>query len=599
MKNIRNFSIIAHIDHGKSTLSDRLIQICEGFSKYKKYTRALDSMDLERERGITIKAHSVRLNYKAIDGVSYQLNLIDTPGHTDFSYEVFRSLAACEGALLVIDAEQGVKAQTLANYYTAMERNLKIVPVLNKIDLPNANPERVTQEIKDLININEISNIVHCSAKTGFGMLNLLERLIHDIPPPNGDPTASLQALIIDSWFDNYLGIVSLVCIKNGSLRKGDLIKVVNTSKTYYVNRIGIFTPKHIDCEFLNCGEVGWLACAMKDIQSASVGDTLTSAGHPATSSLIGFKKIKPKVYAGFFPTNSSDYEAFRSALGKLSLNDSSLSYEPENSTSLGSGFRCGFLGLLHMEVIQERLKREYNIELIITAPMVTYEILTTRKNVVYIDNPVHLPSLNNIIELREPIAECRILVPRNYLNNIITLCIKKRGVQIRLTNFGNQIELIYEIPMAEVILDFFDKIKSVSRGFASLNYEFKRFQSADIVRVDILLNREKIDVLTLMSHRSKALYRGKTFVDKLQKLIPRQQFDIIIQASIENNIIARAAIKQLRKNVLAKCYGGDITRKKKLLKKQKKGKKKLKRLGNISLSKETFLKILYVNNKY
>ncbi|XKM12608.1 translation elongation factor 4 [Orbaceae bacterium ac157xtp] len=596
-KNIRNFSIIAHIDHGKSTLSDRIIQICGGLSDREMEAQVLDSMDLERERGITIKAQSVTLDFHAKDGQTYQLNFIDTPGHVDFSYEVSRSLAACEGALLVVDAGQGVEAQTLANCYTAIDMNLQVVPVLNKIDLPAAEPERVAQEIEDIVGI-DATDAVRCSAKTGVGVVDVLERLVQEIPPPEGDSNAPLQALIIDSWFDNYLGVVSLVRIKNGELRKGEKIKVMSTGMTYNVDRLGIFTPKQVDKEVLNCGEVGWVVCAIKDILGAPVGDTFTSARAPADKPLPGFKKVKPQVYAGLFPTSSDDYESFRDALGKLSLNDASLFYEPESSTALGFGFRCGFLGLLHMEIIQERLEREYDLDLITTAPTVVYEILTTTNELLYIDSPSKLPAINNIAELREPIAECNILVPQTYLGNVITLCVEKRGVQTNMVYHGNQVALTYEIPMAEVVLDFFDKLKSTSRGYASLDYGFKRFQASDMVRVDILINGERVDALALIIHHSNAQFRGRELVEKMRELIPRQQFDIAIQAAIGNHIIARSTVKQLRKNVLAKCYGGDVSRKKKLLQKQKEGKKRMKQVGNVELPQEAFLAILHVGKE-
>lgn len=594
MKNIRNFSIIAHIDHGKSTLSDRLIQTCGGLSDREMAEQVLDSMDLERERGITIKAQSVTLNYKAKDGETYQLNFIDTPGHVDFSYEVSRSLAACEGALLVVDAGQGVEAQTLANCYTAIEMNLEVVPILNKIDLPAAEPERVAEEIEDIVGIDAIDS-VRCSAKTGVGIEDVLEDIVAKIPAPEGDPNAPLQALIIDSWFDNYLGVVSLVRIKNGTLRKGDKIKVMSTGQSYNVDRLGIFTPKQVDTTVLNCGEVGWVVCAIKDILGAPVGDTLTLHNNPASSVLPGFKKAKPQVYAGLFPVSSDDYEAFRDALGKLSLNDASLFYEPENSTALGFGFRCGFLGLLHMEIIQERLEREYDLDLISTAPTVVYEVELTNGEVIYVDSPSKLPPLNNIAEIREPIAECNMLLPQTYLGNVITLCVEKRGVQTHMVYHGNQVALTYEIPMGEVVLDFFDRLKSTSRGYASLDYGFKRFQAADMVRVDIMINGERVDALALIVHKDNAPYRGRELVEKMRELIPRQQFDIAIQAAIGNHIIARSTVKQLRKNVLAKCYGGDVSRKKKLLQKQKEGKKRMKQLGNVEVPQEAFLAILHV----
>lgn len=594
MNCIRNFSIIAHIDHGKSTLSDRLIQICGGLSEREMAAQVLDSMDLERERGITIKAQSVTLDYKALNGQIYQLNFTDTPGHIDFSYEVSRSLAACEGALLLVDARQGVEAQTLANCYTAMEMDLEVVPVLNKIDLPAADPDRVAQEIKDIVGI-DATDAVRCSAKTGVGVPDVLERLVRHIPPPKGDPDAPLQALIIDSWFDNYLGVVSLVRIKNGTLRKGDKVKVMSTCQLYNADRMGIFTPKSINREVLNCGEIGWLVCTIKNIHGVPVGDTLTLARQPASNILPGFKKVKPQVYASLFPVSSDDHKAFRNALSKLSLNDASLFYEPESSTTLGFGFRCGFLGLLHMEIIQERLEREYDLELITTAPTVIYEVLTTYNSTIYVDNPSKLPPLNNIAELREPIAECHMLLPQSYLGNVIMLCVEKRGVQINIVYHGNQVALIYEIPMAEVVLDFFDRLKSTSRGYASLDYRFKRFQNSDMVRVDVLINGEQLDALALITYRGNARYRGCELVEKLQNLIPRQQFDIIIQAAIGNHIIARSTVKQLRKNVLAKCYGGDVSRKKKLLQKQKKGKKHMKQVGNVELPQEAFLAILHM----
>lgn len=594
MKNIRNFSIIAHIDHGKSTLSDRLIQTCGGLSDREMEAQVLDSMDLERERGITIKAQSVTLNYKAKDGETYQLNFIDTPGHVDFSYEVSRSLAACEGALLVVDAGQGVEAQTLANCYTAIEMDLEVVPILNKIDLPAADPERVAEEIEDIVGIDAI-DAVRCSAKTGVGIEDVLEEIVHKIPSPEGDPNAPLQALIIDSWFDNYLGVVSLVRVKNGVIKKGDKIKVMSTGQAYNVDRLGIFTPKQVDTAELKTGEVGWVVCAIKDILGAPVGDTLTHQHNSATDVLPGFKKVKPQVYAGLFPVSSDDYDAFRDALGKLSLNDASLFYEPETSTALGFGFRCGFLGLLHMEIIQERLEREYDLDLITTAPTVVYEVELTNGEIVYVDSPSKLPPLNNIQEIREPIAECNMLVPQEYLGNVITLCIEKRGVQTNMVYHGNQIALTYEIPMGEVVLDFFDRLKSTSRGYASLDYGFKRFQAANMVRVDIMINSDRVDALALIVHRDNSAYRGRELVEKMKELIPRQQFDIAIQAAIGNQVIARSTVKQLRKNVLAKCYGGDVSRKKKLLQKQKEGKKRMKQLGNVEVPQEAFLAILHV----
>ncbi|QXO17778.1 MULTISPECIES: translation elongation factor 4 [Vibrio] len=594
MKHIRNFSIIAHIDHGKSTLSDRLIQVCGGLTDREMAEQVLDSMDLERERGITIKAQSVTLDYKAKDGETYQLNFIDTPGHVDFSYEVSRSLAACEGALLVVDAGQGVEAQTLANCYTAIEMDLEVVPILNKIDLPAAEPERVAEEIEDIVGIDAI-DAVRCSAKTGLGVDDVLEKIVSDIPAPVGDPDAPLQALIIDSWFDNYLGVVSLVRIKNGKLKKNDKIKVMSTGQVWGVDRLGIFTPKQVDGTELETGEVGWVVCGIKDILGAPVGDTLTLAKNGCEKALPGFKKVKPQVYAGLFPVSSDDYEAFRDALGKLSLNDASLFYEPETSAALGFGFRCGFLGMLHMEIIQERLEREYDLDLITTAPTVVYEVLKTDNEIMYVDSPAKLPAINDIEEIREPIARCNILVPTEYLGNVITLCVEKRGTQVDMVYHGNQVALTYDVPMAEVVLDFFDRLKSTSRGYASLDYGFQRFEASSMVRVDVLLNGDKVDALAIITHKDQSQTRGRLLVEKMKEFIPRQMFDIAIQAAIGNHIIARSTVKQLRKNVLAKCYGGDVSRKKKLLKKQKEGKKRMKQIGNVELPQEAFLAILHV----
>ena len=603
MQNIRNFSIIAHIDHGKSTLSDRLIQTCGGLTLIQTcggltaremQEQVLDSMSLERERGITIKAQSVTLNYKAKDGQTYQLNFIDTPGHVDFSYEVSRSLAACEGALLVVDAGQGVEAQTLANCYTALDMNLEVLPVLNKIDLPAADPDRVAEEIEDIVGIEAV-DAVRCSAKTGVGIDDVLELIVSRIPAPEGDPEAPLQALIIDSWFDDYLGVVSLVRVKNGSIKKGQKIKVMSTGVVWSVDRIGISTPKKVDTDGLNCGEVGWVTCGMKTIHGAPVGDTLTSAKNSAEEALPGFKKVKPQVYAGLFPVETDDYDAFREALDKLSLNDASLFFEPETSTALGFGFRCGFLGMLHMEIIQERLEREYDINLITTAPTVVYEILKTDGEIIHIDSPAALPPISNVSEIREPIARCNILTPSDYLGNIINLCIEKRGVQKSLVYHGKQVEVTYEIPMAEVVLDFFDRLKSTSRGYASLDYGFSHFEAADMVRMDILINGERVDALALITHRSTAQSRGHDIVVKMKELIPRQMFDIAIQAALGSQIIARSTVKALRKDVLAKCYGGDITRKQKLLNKQKAGKKRMKALGKVDVPQEAFLAILHV----
>ncbi|ART82943.1 elongation factor 4 [Oceanisphaera profunda] len=594
MKHIRNFSVIAHIDHGKSTLSDRLIQVCGGLSDREMQQQVLDSMDLERERGITIKAQSVTLNYQADDGETYQLNFIDTPGHVDFSYEVSRSLAACEGALLVVDAGQGVEAQTLANCYTALDMDLEVVPILNKIDLPQAEPERVAAEIEDIVGIVAM-DAVRCSAKTGVGMDEVLERIVSQIPPPEGDPDGPLQALIIDSWFDAYLGVVSLVRVKHGKLKKHDKIKVMSTGQVWGVDRIGIFTPKQTDTEGLGCGEVGWVVCGIKEIHGAPVGDTLTHAKHGAESALPGFQKVKPQVYAGLFPISADDYEAFRDALDKLSLNDASLFYEPETSNALGFGFRCGFLGLLHMEIIQERLEREYDLDLITTAPTVVYEIVKTDGEIIYVSSPSNMPALNNIEELREPIAECNILVPQEYLGNVITLCIEKRGMQKNMVYHGKQVALSYDIPMAEVVLDFFDRLKSCSRGYASLDYGFSRFETADMVRLDIMINGDRVDALAVITHKANAVYRGRQLVDKMRELIPRQMFDIAIQASIGSQIISRSTVKALRKDVTAKCYGGDVSRKKKLLSKQKEGKKRMKSLGRVDIPQDAFLAILHV----
>ena len=569
LSNIRNFSVIAHIDHGKSTLSDRLIQFCGGLSDREMQEQVLDSMDLERERGITIKAQSVTLNYKAKDGETYQLNFIDTPGHVDFTYEVSRSLAACEGALLVVDAGQGVEAQTVANCYTALEMNLEVLPVLNKIDLPQAEPERVAEEIEDIIGIEAIG-AVQCSAKTGLGIEDVLETIVKGIPAPEGDVDAPTQALIIDSWFDPYQGVVSLVRVKHGKIQAKDKIKIMSSGAVYEVDKVGIFTPKATNTGILSTGEVGFVIAGIKEIKGAPVGDTLTLAKNPATEPLPGFKRIKPQVYAGVYPVSSDDYEDFRDALEKLSLNDSSLFYEPESSGALGFGFRIGFLGMLHMEIIQERLEREYDLDLITTAPTVVYEVVVKGGDIVMVDNPSDLPPVGNIDEIREPIVEAHILVPQEYLGNVINLCIEKRGVQMNMTYHGRQVAVVYELPMAEVVMDFFDRLKSTSRGYASLDYAFKRFQTSDMSRVDILINGERVDALAIISHRDFAQGRGRELAEKLKELIPRQMFDIAIQAAIGSHVIARTTVKQLRKNVLAKCYGGDISRKKKLLQKAK-----------------------------
>ncbi|WP_148861938.1 translation elongation factor 4 [Marinobacter fonticola] len=596
LSHIRNFSIIAHIDHGKSTLADRFIQVCGGLTDREMAEQVLDSMDLERERGITIKAQSVTLRYKAKDGVEYELNMIDTPGHVDFSYEVSRSLFACEGALLVVDAGQGVEAQSVANCYTAIEQGLEVVPVLNKMDLPQAEPERVAQEIEDIIGI-EASNAVRCSAKNGLGVEEVLEELIRLVPPPEGDVDGALQALIIDSWFDNYLGVVSLVRVRQGSLRKGDKILIKSTGKAWIADKVGIFTPKPTDTGTLGTGEVGFVVAGIKDIHGAPVGDTITHQKTPDTLPVPGFKKVKPQVYAGLFPVSADDYDDFREALEKLTLNDASLFFEPESSDALGFGFRCGFLGMLHMEIIQERLEREYDIDLITTAPTVVYEVVTRQNETVYVDNPSRLPDVGSIEEMREPIVEANILVPQEHLGNVIALCEEKRGVQKNMLFLSSQVQLTYELPMAEVVLDFFDRIKSASRGFASLDYHFKRFQTADLVRLDVLINAERVDALALIVHRVQAHYRGRAVIEKMKELIPRQMFDIAIQAAIGNHVIARQTVKALRKNVTAKCYGGDVSRKKKLLQKQKEGKKRMKQLGNVEVPQEAFLAVLRVDN--
>ena len=593
-KNIRNFSIIAHIDHGKSTLSDRLIQQCGGLTNREMAAQVLDSMDIERERGITIKAQSLTLDYKAKDGETYQLNFIDTPGHVDFTYEVSRSLAACEGALLVVDAGQGVEAQTLANCYTAMDMDMEVVPILNKIDLPQADPMRVAEEIEDIVGIDAI-DAVQCSTKTGVGIDEVLEVIVARIPPPEGDPDAPLKALIIDSWFDNYQGVVSLVRVIDGKLTTKDKIKIMSNGTVHQVDKVGIFTPKPTNTGVLSSGEVGFIIAGIKEIHGAPVGDTITLASNPATEVLPGFKKVKPQVYAGVFPVSSDEYEDFRDALAKLSLNDASLFYEPESSAALGFGFRIGFLGMLHMEIIQERLEREYDLDLITTAPTVVYQVLTTKGEIVTVDNPSKLPPINDIEEIREPIVEANILVPAEYLGNVITLCIEKRGVQTNMAYHGKQVALTYEIPMAEVVLDFFDRLKSTSRGFASLDYNFKEFNAADMCRLDILINGERVDALALITHKENSQSRGRDLVDKLRELIPRQMFDIAIQAAIGSHVVARSTVKQLRKNVIAKCYGGDISRKKKLLQKQKDGKKRMKTVGNVELPQDAFLAILKV----
>lgn len=594
---VRNFSVIAHIDHGKSTLSDRFIQLCGGLSAREMTSQVLDNMDIERERGITIKAQAVTLKYKAKDGKTYELNFIDTPGHVDFSYEVSRSLFACEGALLVVDASQGVEAQTLANCYQAVNLDLEVIPVLNKIDLPSADPQRAIDEIEDLIGI-EAQDACKCSAKTGVGVQDVLERIVTAIPAPSGDPDGPLQALIIDSYFDDYLGVVALVRVKNGTLRRGDKIKVMSQGVAWEVDGLGISTPKRVKVEILHCGEVGWVVCDIKSVHAAPVGDTITHVKNAATEPLPGFKKVKPQVYAGMFPVDTEDYNAFRDALEKLSLNDASLFFEPENSKALGFGFRCGFLGMLHMEIIQERLEREYNLNQITTAPTVVYEILQTDGEILHIDSPAALPPISNIAEIREPIAECRMLMPSEYVGAIMKICQEKRGIQTGLVYHGEQVALTYEIPMSEVVLDFFDRIKSASRGYASLDYGFKRFNCDDLVRMDILIAGERVDALAVILHRSVAQSRGRAIVEKMKEVIPRQMFDIAIQAAIGSQIIARCTVKALRKDVLAKCYGGDITRKRKLLEKQKAGKKRMKQLGRVEVPQDAFLAILKVGKE-
>jgi len=591
---IRNFSIIAHIDHGKSTLADRFIEVCGGLTQREMDSQVLDSMDLERERGITIKAQSVTLEYTSKDGNTYQLNFIDTPGHVDFSYEVSRSLAACEGALLVVDASQGVEAQSVANCYTAIEQGLEVLPVLNKIDLPAADPERVVHEVEEIIGIGA-SDAVKVSAKTGIGINDLLEQLVQRIPAPSGDRDAPLQALIIDSWFDNYLGVVSLVRVMNGTLEVKKKLKVMSTGRVHPVDSIGIFSPKRTETGILRAGEVGYVIAGIKEVDGAPVGDTLTYADKPADKPLPGFKPIQPRVFAGLFPVTAEHYEDLRDALSKLRLNDAALFYEPENSTALGLGFRCGFLGTLHMEIIQERLEREYDLELVTTAPTVIYEIELKGGETIQIDKPADLPEPNKINELREPIINASILMPKDYVGNVINLCIEKRGVQKKLQYLGNQVTLDYELPLSEVVLDFFDRLKSVSRGYASLDYHFLRFQAADLVRLDILINGDKVDALSLITHREQAFYRGRELVEKMREIIPRQMFEVAIQAAIGSHIIARSTVKALRKNVTAKCYGGDATRKRKLLEKQKEGKKRMKQVGSVEIPQEAFLAVLQV----
>jgi GTP-binding protein LepA len=597
MQLIRNFSIIAHVDHGKSTLADRLIQLCGGLADREMEAQVLDNMDLERERGITIKAQSVTLHYAARDGQTYQLNLIDTPGHVDFSYEVSRSLAACEGALLVVDAAQGVEAQSVANCYTALEQGLEVVPVLNKIDLPSADPDKVIKEIEEIIGI-DAQEAIRVSAKTGENVDALLEELVRRIPAPKGDPAAPLQALIIDSWFDNYVGVVSLVRVVNGTLRVGEKMKVMTTGRSHVIDKLGRFTPKSLALRELSAGEVGFVIAGIKEIDGAPVGDTITTETRGSDTPLPGFKQVQPRVFAGVFPVNTEDYESFRDALAKLKLNDSALHYEPEVSTALGFGFRIGFLGLLHMDIVQERLEREYDLELITSAPTVIYEVERTDGELEYVDNPSKLPAQNLIADLREPIITANILVPPEHVGSVLQLCSEKRGAQKKMLYLGTQVSLQYQLPLAEVVLDFFDRLKSATRGYASFDYEFSHFQSAPLSKLDVLINGDKVDALSIIVHRENAYHRGRELVDKMQELIPRQMFDIAIQAAIGSAIVARASVKALRKNVLAKCYGGDLSRKRKLLEKQKEGKKRMKQVGSVEIPQEAFLAVLQVGRK-
>ncbi len=596
MKNIRNFSIIAHIDHGKSTLADRFIQLCGGLSEREMENQVLDSMDLERERGITIKAQSVSLEYQARDGQCYTLNFIDTPGHVDFSYEVSRSLAACEGALLIVDASQGVEAQSVANCYTAIDLNLEVIPVINKIDLPAADPARVKLEIEEIIGL-DTSNAIEVSAKTGAGIDDLLDRLIELIPPPGGSSANRTQALIIDSWFDSYVGVVTLVRVMEGCIRPKQKIQMMSNGREYLVEKVGVFTPKRKITEQLQAGDVGFVISGIKDIESAKVGDTITLSQNPADAPLSGFEEIQPRVFAGLFPISSDDYENCREALKKLKLNDAALQFEPETSQALGFGFRCGFLGMLHMEIVQERLEREYDLDLITTAPTVIYQVVTTAGKVIEIHNPADLPAINKISEIREPIIQANILLPEQYIGAVIALCIEKRGMQKDMQYLGSQVSLVFELPLSEVVLDFFDRLKSVSRGYASFDYELLRFDAANLVKLDVLINGEKVDALSLILHRSNAEYRGRELASKMKELIPRQMFDVAIQAAIGSTIVARTNVKALRKNVTAKCYGGDITRKRKLLEKQKAGKKRMKRVGRVEIPQDAFLAVLKVDS--
>ena len=595
MKNIRNFSIIAHIDHGKSTIADRFIQFCGGLSDREMSEQVLDSMDIEKERGITIKSQSVTLDYKANNGEIYQLNFIDTPGHVDFSYEVSRSLSACEGALLIVDASQGVEAQTVANCYTALEQGLEVVAVLNKIDLPAAEPERVIEEIEDVIGI-EATDAVHASAKSGIGIQDILEQIVEKIPAPEGEIEAPIKALIIDSWFDNYLGVVSLIRVFDGEIKAKTKIKIFSNGDEHSVDEVGVFTPKRVKTDSLKAGEVGFLIANIKNIDGAPVGDTITSAKNSATEALKGFKPVQPRVFAGIFPISGEDYEKFRDALAKLRLNDAALQYEPESSDALGFGFRIGFLGLLHMEIVQERLEREYDLDLITTAPTVIYEILDTKGNIHHVDSPSKMPENQAIAEFREPIITANILVTGEYVGAVISLCIEKRGIQKSITYMGRQVQLIYELPLNEVVLDFFDRLKSVSRGFASMDYQFTRYQESDLIRLDIMINQEPVDALALIIHRDDSVRKGRDLAEKMKELIPRQMFDVAIQACIGVKIISRANVKALRKNVTAKCYGGDVSRKRKLLDKQKKGKKRMRSVGRVDIPQEAFLAVLHID---
>jgi len=597
MQHIRNFSIIAHIDHGKSTLADRIIHLCGGLSDREMEAQVLDSMDIERERGITIKAQTAALHYKARDGQVYNLNLIDTPGHVDFSYEVSRSLSACEGALLVVDASQGVEAQTVANCYTAIELGVEVLPVLNKIDLPSASPDEARQEIEDVIGIDATDAIL-ASAKTGLGVEDILESIITRIPPPKGNPEAPLKALLIDSWFDNYVGVVMLVRVVDGQLRAKNKIRLMSTGTTHLCEQVGVFTPKSQTREVLSAGEVGFIISGIKELDAAKVGDTITLADRPATEALPGFKEIQSQVFAGLYPVESNQYDSLRDSLEKLKLNDASLHYEPEVSQALGFGFRCGFLGLLHMEIVQERLEREFDQDLITTAPTVVYEVAMRDGSVIMVENPSRLPDSTKVDEIREPIITTTIFVPQDYLGAVMTLCNQKRGNQVNLSYHGRQVKLIYDMPMAEVVMDFFDKLKSASRGYASLDYVFKEYRAADVVKLDILINGERVDALSVIVHRANAIYRGRALASKMRELIPRQMFDVAIQAAIGTNIIARENVKAMRKDVLAKCYGGDITRKKKLLEKQKAGKKRMKQVGAVEIPQEAFLAVLRVDGK-